>query len=382
MIKYPLFYPTINNKEEILKNIEEVLDSKFIGQGELVDKFEEEFETYLNDYYPANLGRVVSVNSGTAGLHLAYILAGIKEGDEVITPTLSCTATTHPLLWMKAIPIFADIEKDTLNIDPRDVERKITKKTKAIVVMHNGGMPCDMKEILEIANEYNIKVIEDSCQGLGGELFNGQKLGTIAHYGVFSLQAIKVMTMGDGGILVCRNKEDADRAKKLRWFSIDRSAKIAANWQPFIQRAMTFDVDEMGYKYQITNVDAAIGLSQLKYLQYNLEIRKKYSNIYRKELKNLEELTLLDNDEGHANWLFQVLVEDREDFQRYLGKNGVETNIVQVRNDIYKVFKKYANACPNMDALQDKYVSLPLNLKLKEEDIYEICNIIKQYYAL
>lgn len=376
-MRYPLFYPSVN-KERILEEIGHVLDSKFIGQGDLVDEFEKQFTAFLNDFYPASNSSVAMVNSGTAALHLAYILAGIKADDEIITPNLTCMATTHALLWMGAIPIFADVQLDTLNIDPEDIERKITKKTKAIIVMHNGGMPCDMDEIMAIAEKYKLKVIEDACQAIGGE-YKGKKLGTIGDYGAISFQAIKIFSIGDGGVLICKNKEDLERAKRLRWFAIDRQAKIDANWQPFNQRAMTFDIVETGFKYQATNFDAAIGIAQLPDLRKNLEIRRKFSNIYRKELDGIKGVRLLKDDAGHANWLFQIILDgiDRENFQKDLGKMGVETNMVQLANSMYTVCKRYGNSCPNLDKVKENYLSLPLHPKLVEQDIYDICSIIK-----
>jgi perosamine synthetase len=377
-IKYPLFFPSVN-KERILEEVGKVLDSKFIGQGDLVNEAERQFSAFLNDYYSAEDNIVAMVNSGTSGLHLAYILAGIKSGDEVLVPNITCSATNHPLLWMGAIPVFVDVQPDTLNVDPEDIRRKITDKTKAIVVMHNGGLSVDMDEIMAIAKEHNLKVIEDACQAIGGE-YKGKKLGTIGDYGVISLQAIKTLSCGDGGFLICKNREELERAKRLRWFAIDRDAKIKFDWQPFNQRAMTFDVFETGYKYQPTNIDAAILIAQLPDLRNNLDTRKKYAEIYRKELKDIKQIRLLRYDEGHANWLFQIILEgvDREEFQKEVGKYGVETNMVQLANSMYSVFNKYSADCPNIDKVKEDYLSLPLHPKLSEQDIYDICGIIKE----
>ena len=377
-IKYPLFYPSVN-KERILQELSKVLDSKFIGQGPVTIEWENQLEDFLNDYYPAVTNKVVAVNSGTSALHLSYILADIKEDDEVITPALNCTADAHALLWQRAVPVFADIQINTLNIDPEDIKRKITKKTKAIIVMHNGGLSCDMDEIMEIALEHHLSVIEDASQAFGGE-YKNRKLGTIGNLGTFSFQAIKNYSCGDGGAIVCQDKEDYERAKRLRWFAIPRETKIKANWQPFLQRRMTFDIEEVGYKYQPTDIDAAIGIAQLNNVRQNLEIRKKYAQIYRQELSGIDKIILLKEDSGHANWLFQIILNgiDRENFQKELGKNGIETNMVQLDNRMYSVFKKYSTNCPNMDKIQENYLSLPLHPKLSEQDIYDICTIIKK----
>lgn len=375
-----LFWPHIN-KKRIMQELSATFDTRWIGQGPKCDLFEQQFGNYLGVVWSAIAGfkvNAVAVNSGTAALHLAYILAGVKEGDEVITTPMTCTATNHPILWLRAKPVFADIQKDTLNIDPFDIERKITKKTKAIVVMHNGGCPCDMKWIMKLAREHNLKVIEDCAQALGATIDN-QKVGTFADYGIFSFQAIKHITTGDGGMLICKDDEDAKRAKRLRWFGIDREKKIQASWHPFLQRAMTFDVDETGYKYQMTDIDATLGLVGLEDIDRVLEIRCGFASIYRKELDNLKKVSLLKDHPGHAYWLFQILVDDRDAFQEFMSNKGIETNIVQVRNEIYKVFGGKKWDLPNLNSIEDNYVSIPLHPRLSAEDIYKVIESIKEY---
>ena len=373
-----LFHPQLNIPK-IQENINKVLNDKIIADGAWVEEFEQKLGEYLSDIYSGTRYRIVALNSGTAALHISYILAGVKPGDEVITPVLTCTATTHPILWLGAKPVFADIQPDTLNIDPGDIKKKITDKTKAIVVMHNGGLPCDMDEIMAIADEYHLKVIEDAAQAFGGE-YKGQKLGTIGNYGCFSLQAIKSLTTGDGGFIVCKDEKDESIARQLKWFGIDRiqqkkrGSLIPSRFSKlFEQRAMTFDIDITGYKYNMNNIMAAIGLANLEKINDWLEQRKEFARIYRNELvgKNIK---LLREAEGNSNWLFQIIVlEGREKFQREMGKAGIETNMVQVRNDIYTIFGGEREDLPNMNLLEDKYCSLPIHGNLTEEDIHSIC---------
>ena len=377
-----LFHPALN-KERILENIGEVLNSKIIADGDKVKEFEKKIGEYLSGLYNGISQNTVALNSGTAALHIAYILAGIKEGDEVITPVLTCTAANHPLLWLKAKPIFCDIQKDTLNIDPNDIKNKITKKTRAIVIMHNGGLPCDTEEIIQIAKENGLKVIEDSAQAFGGEC-GGQKLGTIGDFGCYSFQAIKTLTSGDGGMMVCKNEDDAKRAKQLKWFGIDRDRqKERGSLVPskfsnmFNQRAMTFDIEETGYKYNFNNITASIGLANLEKIYEWLKQRKEIADIYRQELKDVPGITLLRDVKGNANWLFQILVDNREEFQKKMADAGIETNMVQVRNDIYNVFGGERQDLPNMNALEDKYCSIPIHNNLTKEEVLNICQEIK-----
>lgn len=379
-----LFHPQLNIPK-IQENINKVLNEKIIADGTWVEEFEQKLGEYLSDIYSGTRYRIVALNSGTAALHIAYILAGVKPGDEVIVPVLTCTATTHPILWLGAKPVFADIQSDTLNIDPKDIKKKITDKTKAIVVMHNGGLPCDMDEIMAIADEYHLKVIEDAAQAFGGE-YKGQKLGTIGDYNCFSLQAIKSLTTGDGGFIVCKDEKDESIARQLKWFGIDRiQQKKRGSLVPskfaklFEQRAMTFDIDITGYKYNMNNITAAIGLANLEKINDWLEQRKEFARIYRNELAGLKNLKLLKETEGNSNWLFQIIIpEGREKFQREMGKAGIETNMVQVNNQLYNIFRPYATSCPIMDGLQENYVSIPLHCNLNKEDIYLVCDAIKK----
>lgn len=377
-----LFYPSLN-KEKILENLNQVLSDKIIGDGAKVNEFEQKIGEYLSDLYSGTRYRTVAVNSCTAALHICYILAGIKKGDEVITPVLTCTATTHPILWLEAKPVFADIQPDTLNIDPEDIRRKITSKTKAIVVMHNGGLPCDMDEIMAIAEEYHLKVIEDAAQGFGGE-YKGRKLGTIGDYGAFSFQAIKILTTGDGGMVVCKSEEDEKKAKQLRWFGIDREQQkkrgslVPSKYsQLFNQRAMTFDIEETGYKYNMNNITASIGLANIEKIYDWLEHRKKLARLYRQELSSLSKVKLLKEVDGNSNWLFQILVDNRQELQEKLGKVGIETNMVQVRNDIYSVFGGERLVLLTMNKLENSYLSLPIHNNITEEDVKYICQKIK-----
>ena len=375
-----LFYPSLN-KERIIDYFVESLNNKIIGEGQLVRDFEQAIADFLADMYSGVSPYVVAVNGGTSALHIAYILAGIGKGDEVICPVLTCTATTHPILWLGAKPVFADIQKDTLNIDPEDIKRKITDKTKAIIVMHNGGLPCDMDEIMSIAKIYNLKVIEDAAQAFGGE-YGGKKLGTIGDYGCFSFQAIKTLTTGDGGAIVCKNEEDYKRALKLKWFGIDRdqqkrrgSLVPSKHSKLFEQRAMTFDIEETGYKYNMNNIAASIGLANLEKIYDWLKHRAILAHTYREELKE-SGITLLREVKGNANWLFQIITKDREALQSKLGKEGIESNMVQVRNDIYAIFGGERTDCPNMNELEESYLSLPLNNNLTIDDVKRVCQII------
>jgi len=305
-------------------------------------------------------------NSGTSALWLAYDLVGIKGGDEVISSALTCSATNIPLLHKKAKIIFADIEQDTLTIDPVDVEKKITKRTKAIIGVTLGGIPLN-KKIFKIGKKYKIPVIVDSCQSIGyGE----------GDYIIYSFQAIKFMNTADGGMLVTRNKKDHKRARLLRWFGIDREQKAKKNWQAWERRTMTFDIEELGYKFQPTNLDAILGIVGLEDIDKVLRERKELVNIYKQELRGVPGIRLL-NDKGSTNWLFCILAENRDKIANKLEKVGIGTNTVQTRNDLFKIFGGKRQRLPNMDSIEFKYLYLPLHNRLTKKDVFGICQVIK-----
>jgi len=370
--KIPLFYPCVSKKA--IKEVAKILRTKFIGQGPKVFELEQKFAKKFKAKY------AVAVNSGTAAVHLAYILAGIKDGDEVVGPLFTCSATWHPVLQLRAKPVFCDI-KDDFTVDPDNLEKKITKKTKAIVVMHYGGCMCDMDKILKIARKYKLPVIEDTAQALGAK-YKGRYAGTIGDYGCFSFQAIKYMTTIDGGMLTLKNKDQYERAKKLRWFGIDRDLRIKKGWQQFKdweRRKMTYDVQEVGYKYHMNDFNAVMGIVHMQELNKFLKHYQKLNGLYRKFLKNINGVKLLPQKEKDTHWLMTVLFDNRDRIAQKLKEAGVETNSVHIRNDAYTLFKPYARhqKFPNMDRAELRYLCLPMHSKITTQDVKYICKIIK-----
>jgi dTDP-4-amino-4,6-dideoxygalactose transaminase len=356
--KIVLFHPFV--PDSVPGKVSKVLCGRWLGEGPQVKRFEELFSMRMG-------GRpCVATGSCTDALHLAYILAGIKHGDEVISPVFTCTATTTALLYMGANVVFADIQKDTLNINVDHIKELINETTRAIVCVHYGGCPCDMDDILAIADEYGIPVIEDAAQALSG-YYHGTPIGTHSPYVAFSFQAIKHITTGDGGMLVMADKDRLAMARRIRWFGIDREAKLGGVWEN--------DIWELGYKYQMTDIAATMGIEGLLMLPAIMEKRRRLFKIYSHRLKDIA--LGLDNEERKsAAWLFTVAVDNREGLQKKLLEYGVESNPVHYRNDRYTVFRQFKTDCPNMDALENKYLVLPLHMKMTHEDANYICDII------
>ena len=347
-----LFFPANQYWEECTQAVGEVLKSRWWGQAHKVDEFERKFADEFAYRY------CLALNSGTAALELAYRLCEISPGDEVITPVLTCTATNIPLLRLGAKVVFADVRKDDLTIDVADVEKRITDKTRAIVGVTLGGLPLDPK-LFELAEKHKIPVIVDAAQSLGVTESRGD-------YICYSFQAIKHFTTGDGGMLVLTNPEEYDRAKKLRWFGIDRDAKIQAGWQAYRFRQMTIDIEEPGFKFHMNDISAVLGLVGLAHTKEILEKRKSIAQRYDKELKNCHKIA------GGSFWLYGVLIDNRDQCAEKLLEAGIDVNMVHLRNDIYNIFGGKRLALRNMNEVENRYLYLPIHPGLSTQDVDEV----------
>ena len=360
-----LFHPHISDKAR--QYVNETLNTRWIGQGPKVERFEQEFSMKF-----AQGNSALSCGSGTDALHLAYLLAGLKAGDEVIAPLFTCTATNIPFLYMGVKIRFADIQPGTLNIDPKHVAELVNEKTKAIVCVHYGGLPCDMNELKAIANKWNIPIIEDAAHAVGAK-YNGIPVGAISDFTMFSFQAIKHITTGDGGMITFKNDgEILEKGKRLRWFGIDRNAKQKGIWEN--------DIKDIGYKYQMNDIAASMGLAAIEEFDDVLNYRKKLFTIYEKLLSNINGLNFIGGgfeDREHAAWMSTVTVEDRNGLSKKLRENNIESAQVHYRNDRYTIFGGRQDCYPNMDSVEDKYLVLPLHTKMSENDVHKICEIIK-----
>jgi len=295
----------------------------------------------------------VAVNSGTSALELAYELAGIDEGDEVIIPVLTHPSTGLPAVHRRASIVFADIDFD-LNVSVMDVKAKITPRTKAIVFVHFGGNNRGLKEIIKLGEEYKIKIIEDAAHAVGSDYWGK------ADFICVSLQAIKILTSGDGGILICKNFKDADTAKKLRWFGYDRDLK---------QKLGDTDLALAGYKYHMNDIAAAIVRGNLAEIDKVIARRKKIMAIYN----TYPEVTT------HA-WLALVIGLPLAAMD-YLKKNNIDTGQYHYRNDKYTIFGgrgKY----PMMDELENQYFILPFHHDISPTDARRVLKALDDWKRL
>lgn len=343
-----------------------VLDSTYISEGAKVKEFEEKLASTLGWIHP------VAVNSGTSSLHLALVLAGIEPGDEVICPAQTFVATGLVILQQKATPVFADIQYATGNVDPASIEKKITKKTKAIIPVHWGGNPCNMDEIGALANEYNLAVVEDAAHATGAT-YKDRPIGSISRFTCFSFQAIKHITTGDGGAVCCLDKIDAEKAFSKRWFNIDR-----AHSHPSLLGERQYDIPSLGYKYHMNDYAAALGLANLEGFEERLLRRRKIASCYRKAFENMDGIQLfeLSPDRESAEWIFGIHVQRREDFIRALQSRDVIASVVHLRIDNNSCFGGRKKDLPNQDQFNETQINLPIHDGLTTKNVEAVIKAI------
>lgn len=359
------FHSHISRKS--IELVTKVLESSFVSAGSVAESFESSLRDSLGFVGP------VTVNSGTSALHLALAVAGVKPGDDVILPPQTFIATGLVILMQGAVPVFADIQYETGNIDVQSIHGKITEKTKAIIPVHWGGYPCDLEEINQIAGQHGIPVIEDAAHALGAT-YKGRPVGSISRFTAFSFQAIKHLTTGDGGALCCLDENDYHAAKRRRWFDIDRE-----NSKTSILGEREYNATHVGYKYHLNDIAAAIGLGNLEEFPNRLKLRRDIARRYREGLDTIPGVTFLNYkpDRESAYWLFTVLVESREGFIRAMKERGVPTSVVHMRIDRNSVFGDTSPDLPNQARFNDRQVSIPIHSGLSDEDVERVINAVK-----
>jgi dTDP-4-amino-4,6-dideoxygalactose transaminase len=366
--------------ENAAPEVSKVLNSGYIGQGEKVEQFESKLQDFfMKDY-------IVTLNSGTSGLHLALDLLkkssgkwpGLEDGDEVLATSLTCTASNFPILANNLNIKWVDVDPTTLNMDLDDLSRKISPKTKAIMLVHWGGYPNDLDRIKEIQNKcfelYGFKpaVIEDGAHSFGSK-YKGKHIGNHGNMTMYSLQAIKHITAIDGGLLLLPHQELYDRAKLLRWYGIDRNS----NRKDFRCEA---DIQEWGFKFHMNDVCATVGMENLKHADEIVSRHQSNAKFYDEHLQNIPGLTTLTRHEGHesAFWIYSMLVEDRDGFYKHMKDCGIVVSQVHERNDKHTCVSDYKSSLPTLDRIIGKVVSIPVGWWVTDEDRQYIVDCIKK----
>jgi len=333
----------------------ECLNYGFLSEGKYVDAFEKEIEKEFG------YKNCVALNSCTSALHLALVLAGVEAGDEVILPAQTFIATGFAVLQCGAKPVFADISRDTGNINISDAFEKITKKTKAIICVSWGGTPCKLIEF-----KWDVPIIQDNAHALGST-YKDKPISDFGDFSCFSFQAIKQLTTGDGGMLTCRNPHDYYRAKKLRWFGIDRE-----NDKTGFDGERLYNANEIGYKYHMNNIAAAIGLGNLHGVKERQARRKWVADQY----EGILGLTIAQR-EGSSDWLFTALIDNRDDFIRMMRSKDIPVSVVHNGIDRNSIFGGIDRSLVNQRYWDEHHICLPCHSGLTDEDVQKVCDAIR-----
>ncbi|MFA9376884.1 MAG: UDP-4-amino-4,6-dideoxy-N-acetyl-beta-L-altrosamine transaminase [Lachnotalea sp.] len=353
-------YGTQSIDEDDIQAVVEVLRSDYLTTGPTVAAFEKKVADYVGAKH------AVAVSNGTAALHVACLAAGIKEGDEVITTPITFVASSNCVLYCGGTPVFADINTETYNVDIKDIKRKITKNTKAIIAVHFTGQPCEMDEIHAIAEEHNLLVIEDAAHALGAD-YKGKMVGNISDMTTFSFHPVKHITTGEGGMITTNSDELYEKLIVYRSHGITRDDKLMTrnegDW--YYQQL------ELGYNYRITDFQCALGISQMNKLQSFIEKRKEIVKRYNQAFSGIDEIVTPFQQEGcNSSWhLYVIQVVNRKEVFDKLRKSGIGVNVhyIPVYTQPFYQENGYSKVhCDNAEKLYEGLISLPIYAKLSQ----------------
>jgi perosamine synthetase len=350
----PIF--SVYVSERAIERVVATLRSNYIGDGPIVSEFESKVADLVGSPY------AVAVNSGTSALSLGLALCNVGSGDEVITTAQTFVASSHVILAAGAHPIYADVQYMTGNINPADIEHRITSRTKAILPVHWAGYPCDLNEILDIGTRYNLPVIEDAAQALGAS-YCGRPIGSISPITCFSFQAVK------------QDNRLAEAARRRRWFGIDRIKR-----KPTLVGEPEWDIMEVGYKYHMNDVAASLGTVHMDEFPKVHRRLAEINSRYRTSLVDMPGLTLFESnpDRESAYWTFCIHVEQRDEFARALRSRGVDVSVIHLRIDNNTIFGPRRTDLPNLDQLTKTIMCLPLHYRLTDEDVEQVIDSVQR----
>lgn len=354
--------PVFNGNEK--KYLEECIDTGWVSaNGHFIEDFERKFAEFCGTKY------AVSCSNGTVSLHLILLALGIKPGDEVIMPTLTYIATANAVRYCGATPVFVDSNESTFNMDPKKIEEKISNHTKAIMPVHLYGLSCDMRPIMYVANKYSIPVIEDAAEAHGAE-YNGKKVGGFGLAGSFSFFGNKIITCGEGGMVVTNDGYLYKRMKLYKGQAVSPEKKY---WHV-----------DVGYNYRMTNMQAAIGLGQLENIKWHLSERKRIADLYRMYLAGYEDYMCLQEEPEnckHVYWMSNIILQDRVSKGRDQVMKEMEAFNIEMRPLFYPmhIMPPYYDTgvdCPIAERISLRGISLPSHALLTTEDIRYVCDCL------
>ena len=371
--RIPVFKPAFGEEEK--QALCQTLDSGWVGRGPRTVEFEERFAQYIG------VNNAIALNSATAALHLAMLAAGVK-GQEVLTTSMTFVSTNHAILHGGGRPVFCDIEPHTLNINPDEVRKKITPTTRAIVVVHYGGHACDMDPILELARDNGLWVIEDVAHGCGG-LYKERKLGSLGDIGCFSFQATKNLTTGDGGMLTTDDDELAEKIRRLRWVGISRPTW--ERFQPGLFHSWMYEVDELGFKYEMNDLGASLGLVQLGKLQQTNAVRRRLLKRYREAFAAVEGIEMMAEEQYASsschNAVIKVADGRRDQLYAYLHQRGIDSNVHYHPNHMLPLYQLYTTRLQVTEREWERILTIPLFPDLTDSEQDRVIEAIQMFMA-
>ena len=363
--------------EEDIKAVREVLRSDWLTTGPKVAAFEKALARYVGAKY------AVAVSSGTAALHCAMYALGIGRGHEVIVPTMTFAASANCVVYQGGTPVFVDVASDTLLIDPKDVETKITPKTKAIIAVDYAGQPCDYDALREIADRHQVSLVADACHSLGAT-YRGRSVGSLADLSVFSFHPVKHITTGEGGMITTDREEYAKRLRIFRNHGI-----TSDHWQREAQGSWFYEMVDLGYNYRITDFQCALGMSQLQKLPRWLERRQEIARQYDEAFAGIKEIRPLavEAEVRHAYHLYVIRVNkdgpgfDRKTFFQALRSRGIGVNVHYIPVHLHPFYQKRFGTgpglCPVAESVYEQVLSLPMYPAMTDEDINMVINTVR-----
>lgn len=358
----PLVKVGLPSKEILMPQLEKILYSGMIAEGDAVYEFEKRFKKQFE------VDHSIAMSSGTGALHSSLILAGVKPGDEVITTSMTAEPTNIAILQVGAVPVFADVDAMSGNLEPASIEGKISSKTKAILVVHYAGIPVRLNEISEISKRHNIPLIEDCAHALGAK-YKGEGVGNIGDFGIFSFQAIKHMTTVDGGFLSFKDKSLMREAKKFRWFGLEKGVARTE-----------VDITSIGYKYNMHNVAATIGLAQLDGISEKIAKHVDNGLYFDQNIGAIPglEVPTFDLVAQPSYWLYTVFSDDSENVEKCLKGIGVQASKLHRPNHFHSIFKQYVGELPQLDEYYKKMIHIPCGWWVDLETRESIVNALKK----
>jgi perosamine synthetase len=360
--------------DEELAEVKAAFDYGYFGLAAKVVEFEEQLAKYFGAEH------VVAVNTGTSGLHLALDALGVGTGDEVIVPSLTFVGSFQAISATGARPVACDVEPDTLLMDMDDVRKRLTARTKALMPVHYAGNPCDMDALQELGHRTGIRVVEDAAHAFGS-VYKGRRIGGFGDVTIFSFDSIKNITCGEGGAVVCRDAKLAELLRKKRLLGMDRASQASASWKT---RSWQFEVHTQGFRYHMSNINAAIGLAQLRkadvFIARRREICKRYDAAFH-DLPEIRPLRINYAEVAPHIYVVRVPGGRRDALMQFLKDRDIETGINYIPNHLHRYYRQGSLCLPETERAYGEIITLPLHCGLSDDDVAAVIAGVKEFFG-